>query len=151
MSLVKNMLVFFIMVNAFLSCHAQEDLKSVDFLIGTWKIENKNVYEIWKKVNKTEFSGKSYQMNEGQTKISETLSIKIINGKIIYEATVPNQNDGRSIPFELNTRNKDLVSFENLNHDFPKKIQYKLIDNSKVMVNVFGDNDKGFSFYQVKQ
>jgi len=79
------------------------------------------------------------------------LSIKKIGNRIIYEATVPNQNDGETIQFTLNTEIKLYFSFENDKHDFPKKIQYKKISDNEIEVAVLGDNGKGFSYTQFKQ
>ncbi len=151
MTQIKNILIILLVANTCLSCNAQKNLENVEFLIGTWKMENKNTYESWQKVSDTEYKGKSYKLHEGQMQVSEFLTIKISDDKIIYEATVPNQNDGKTIPFELNMSTKDWISFENPNHDFPKKIQYKIIDDTKVQVNVSGEDDKGFSYYQLKQ
>ena len=107
------------------ACLAQKNLADLSFMLGTWKIENKQTFETWNKVSETEFTGKSYKLINGEKKVTETLSIKIIDEKIIYEATVPNQNEGKTIPFELIKSDDHFISFENPEHDFPKKIQYK--------------------------
>jgi hypothetical protein len=43
------------------------------------------------------------------------------------------------------------LSFENLAHDFPKKIQYKSLNENEIQVTVTGDEGSGFSFKQKKQ
>ncbi len=131
------------------SCQSQ-DVSKVDFLEGTWKIENKETYETWTKKGDV-FEGYSFKEINGQKRVLETLSIENQDGKIIYTAQVPNQNNGKAIPFILNTKIKEFSSFENLQHDFPKKIQYKKIDGTKIHVSVLGENDKGFSYYIIKQ
>jgi len=90
-------------------------------------------------------------INGNQKKISETLLIKIIGNQIVYEATVPNQNDGKAVQFILNNEIKSYLSFENLDHDFPKKIQYKKITEDEIIVSVLGENGKGFTYTQLKQ
>lgn len=131
-------------------CSAQH-LSRVSFLEGTWKIENKDTYEKWIKVD-NRFVGHSFKMVEGQKIILETLTISKIDGKITYHALVPDQNNGNAIPFTLNTGLKaNILSFENPEHDFPKKIQYKKIDAAKIHVSVLGEDGKGFSYYIIKQ
>lgn len=151
MKTLKKLLLMTLISIVFNSCAGQENLNDLNFMIGTWKIENKETYESWEKINDSKFEGESYKIIQGQKQTIETLSIKVKENKIIYEATVPNQNNGKAISFELNTTNKEIISFENLNHDFPKRIQYKVINDSKILVNVFGNNNQGFSYYQVKQ
>lgn len=143
-----TLLFFVVSVNL---CFTQQDLNDLDILIGTWQVEGKQNFESWEKVNDTEFTGKGYKIRDGVTSVSETLQIKVSDNNIIYIATVPDQNEGKSILFTLNTSNKDLLSFENPDHDFPKKIQYQFLDDQRIKVNVLGENDKGFSFYFIKQ
>ena len=128
----------------------KDTLDEVRFLDGTWKTENKETYEVWKKNTDGTMEGYSYKMKANEKVISEHLSIKMINDKLTYQARVPNQNNGETIPFVLNTAVKDQLSFENLSHDFPKKIQYKPLDANTILVSVLGDGDKGFRFKMMK-
>jgi hypothetical protein len=133
------------------SCNSQSNISELDYLEGTWKVENKDTYETWKKDNKTNFTGTSYKLKNDVKRVTETLAIILKDNKIIYQATVPNQNEGSTIDFVLNSTAKDMFSFENLEHDFPKKVQYKVIGQNKLLVNVFGENDQGFSYYLLRQ
>lgn len=135
----------------FLIACSENKSSRLDFIIGTWKMEGKEQYEVWETNKNNEFIGHSYKLNNNQKTITETLSIKIIGNQIIYEATVQNQNEGKTIQFILNDEIKAYLSFENIEHDFPKKIQYKRINENEIEVTVLGDKDKGFSFTQFKQ
>ncbi len=117
-----------------------------DFLIGNWKVENKEIYEEWEFVSEIELKGKSYKIINGKSEITEYLSITKKENKIVYSANVINQNDGHIIEFNLNFIDNKTYSFENPNHDFPQKIIYHIISENKLFVEVVGDNDKGFSF-----
>ncbi|WP_349254626.1 hypothetical protein [Glaciecola petra] len=79
------------------------------------------------------------------------MEIKFADNKVVYTATVLNQNDGRGIPFVLNTAEKETFSFENLQHDFPSKIQYKVLSNTGLRVSVLGKDGTGFSFKMIKK
>jgi hypothetical protein len=120
-------------------------------MVGTWKMDGKEQYEVWETTKNKELRGYSYKINDNQKTITETLSIKKIENNIIYEATVPDQNEGRTIQFTLNNEILEYLSFENINHDFPKKIQYKRINDDEIEVTVLGDEGKGFSYTQLKQ
>lgn len=114
-------------------------------LEGTWQVEGKQQFEKWE-VKGNELIGIGYQLIDGKQKVLEHLAIKEIEGKLVYQATVFNQNQGATISFPLNESISGYYSFENLEHDFPKKIQYQKIDGTRIMVNVFGDNEQSFSF-----
>src|SRR5690554_3120783 len=102
-------------------------------LQGTWKIENKEIYEHWDKLNDNALKGFSYTLEDGQMSISEYLDISVINNEIIYTAIVLNQNQGKGINFKL-TKTDSTFTFENLNHDFPKKIVYQKLSDSEFFV-----------------
>ncbi len=154
---LKLLLFFFsfIVFNAIAqseSNSAAATINEVDFLLGTWKVENKQTFEAWtKEENGGKFVGSSYKLINGKKRVTESLSVVEKNGKLVYSALVPNQNSGKSIDFTLNASVKDRWSFENLNHDFSKKIRYKKLDAQTLFVEVLGENDKGFSYKMIKQ
>jgi hypothetical protein len=129
----------------------QSKLQDVSFLIGTWKVENKESYEFWEMAKKNSMNGFGYKIKGGEKVVSENLNIKVVNNQIVYEAAVLNQNDGKTIPFRLNMDNKVWFSFENETHDSPQKIQYKILSKDTLQVQVLGDNDEGFSYKLIKQ
>lgn len=121
-----------------------------DFLQGTWKMENKEIYEHWDKLNSQTLKGFSYKLKNGQMEISEYLDISERDNQIIYTATVINQNSGNGIEFKL-TKTDSTYTFENPVHDFPKKISYQKISENEVFVQVSNGKQKGFSYKMVKQ
>lgn len=52
-------------------------ISRVDFLVGTWKMEGKEQYEVWESIINRELIGYSYKYIDNQKIITETLSIKI--------------------------------------------------------------------------
>ncbi|RKS03178.1 MULTISPECIES: DUF6265 family protein [unclassified Flavobacterium] len=121
------------------------------FLHGTWKMEAKENYETWEMVNDHELKGSSYRIKGDKKITTENLSIKISGDKATYTAIVLDQNNGQPVDFVLNKEVKNKFSFENLTHDFPKKIQYTVVDDKTLFVEVLGDNDQGFSYKMLKQ
>jgi hypothetical protein len=146
-----RLLVFLSLFALLSSCGTKTEDTSLDFLTGTWKRENMERYEVWEQVSPQELKGYSYKLENGEKIITETLVIRKDKGQFVYEATVPDQNEGKTVPFTLNPAIDSLLSFENASHDFPKKIQYQLLEEGKIKVMVWGEDNKGFSFIQLRQ
>ncbi|MGV8093159.1 MAG: DUF6265 family protein [Mangrovibacterium sp.] len=121
-----------------------------DFLQGTWKMENKEIYEHWDRLNGNTLKGFSYKIKNGQITISEYLDISRTENEIIYTATVLNQNQGKGINFKL-TQADSIYTFENPNHDFPKKIVYQKLSDTEIAVQVSDGKQKGFAYKMEKQ
>ncbi|MTI39207.1 DUF6265 family protein [Fulvivirga lutimaris] len=136
-----------VLLASFTACRAQVNYEMLE---GTWKIEGKEKYEVWEKANGT-LKGESYSVKDGIRRTTETLEIKEENGNVVYRATVPNQNNGATIPFTLNVDKAGILSFENPEHDFPTQIIYEPVSDSRVLVKVLGSDGKGFSYYMDKQ
>ncbi|PCJ23940.1 MAG: hypothetical protein COA96_10660 [SAR86 cluster bacterium] len=132
------------------SCSASQN-SPISFLEGVWKIADKEKYEAWEQKANGEFSGYSYKLIDGKKDILETLSITKIGNEFVYEATVPNQNEGKTIQFVLNAKINNYLSFENDKHDFPKKIQYKKITDNEIDVAVLGSDNNGFTYKQYRE
>ena len=133
------------------SLMANHNIKDLHFLAGTWKVEKKETYETWKLNKDNLLEGSSYKIKTGNKQVEEELSIKMSAEKIIYTARVLNQNNAQPIAFVLNKEVQGKFSFENPNHDFPKKIQYTKLNDTTLFVAVLGDGDKGFSYRMFKQ
>lgn len=132
------------------SCNTSS-VTEFDFLIGRWKVEHKDQFEVWEKNDKQILMGSGIKVENDQERVLETLQIINNQDQIYYIATVSDQNEKKPITFTLNRAVEDVWSFENPNHDFPKKIQYKKVDEHTLYIQVLGENDKGFSFRMVKQ
>jgi len=91
------------------------------------------------------------QIENGSEITLETLAIRVSDDRIVYEATVLNQNDGQTIPFTLTADIDRSFVFENPEHDFPKTIIYQRMNNGELLVRVLGDDEKGFSMKFVRQ
>ncbi len=121
-----------------------------NFLHGTWKMENKENYEHWDKLGDNTLKGFSYKMKSGQIIVSEYLEVTRIRNEVIYTATVLNQNKGKGIEFKL-TKADSTYTFENPNHDFPKKIVYQKLSDTEIFVHVSDGKQKGFAYKIIKQ
>lgn len=143
---MKYILTLLILVSVKVSC-AQSNFP--DFLTGTWKMENKEMYEHWDKLNESSLRGFSYKLNDGQMTISEYLDISETNKEITYTATVLNQNQGKGVSFKL-TKTDSTLTLENPNHDFPKKIVYQKLNEKEIFVRVSDGKQIGFEYKMQK-
>ncbi|PKP10431.1 MAG: hypothetical protein CVU09_07220 [Bacteroidetes bacterium HGW-Bacteroidetes-4] len=121
-----------------------------DFLQGTWKMENNDVYEHWDKINGQTLKGFSYKIINGQMAVSEYLEIGQRKNELFYTATVLNQNQGKGIEFKL-INNDSAYVFENPRHDFPKKIVYKKRTDKELLVHISGEKQEALAYRMLKQ
>ena len=142
-------LVFTLFSLCLFSCTNKSSIPQADFLIGTWKVEGEEQFEIWENKD-SELSGYAYVLKHDEKMISETFRIYSENEEIILEATVPSQNEGKPIDFVLNKKITDHLSFENLEHDFPKKVLYKYLHKDTVHVSILGDK-YSVTYNQIRQ
>jgi uncharacterized protein YciI len=145
-----SMKFIFTIVGMFLTNMVLPQSNFPDFLAGTWKIENKDVYEHWDRLNESSMKGFSYIVKDGKMSISEYLEISQIDDEISYTATVLNQNEGKPINFKL-TKTDSTFTFDNPDHDFPKKIVYQKLNNEEVLVQVSDGKQKGFAYKIIRQ
>lgn len=134
-----------------LAMNVQAQKVNLDFLEGTWKVTDKEVYERWTKLGDKTFKGEGFMLKDGNKKVAEILDINDQSGKLTYYATVMGQNDNMPIAFKYNKTEKDVFSFENPNHDFPKKIVYKKISDSELFITVIGKPGEQFDFTMIKE
>jgi hypothetical protein len=120
------------------------------FLDGTWKSDNSEIYEHWNLLNNKTMKGFSYKIKNGELIVSEYLDISGTGDDVIYTASVINQNLGRGIDFKL-IKSDSVYIFENPNHDFPKRIVYKKLSESDMLVQVSDGDQNSFEYIMKKQ
>jgi len=147
---IETMNYLLVILTSIISHLAFGQAEIPDFLQGTWKMENKEIYEHWDKLNDKTLKGFSYKLNNGQMKVSEYLEIKQHDNHIVYTASVINQNQGKSVDFKL-IKTDSTFTFENPNHDFPKQIVYQKLSDTEIFVQVSDGNEKGFAYKMTKQ
>jgi len=134
----------------FLAACTEPHQSEFDFLVGTWKYENKDQFEVWEWADGSQLQGYVYKMEAGKKEILETLSLEIQPDQVVYKARPKNQNEGRIIPFVLNRSMEDWYSFENPEHDFPNQIQYQRLAEDTLKIRVIGREGRFFTFVQYR-
>jgi predicted RND superfamily exporter protein len=143
---MKHIVLTFFSLLLFHTSFAQNDL--FDFLQGTWKMEDKEVYEHWDRLNKDAMKGISYVVENNEVTVFEYLDLLRDSDIVVYIATVVGQNEGLGIAFTM-TRSDNVFSFENQLHDFPKIITYQKISDNEMNVKI-SDGSKEISWVMKK-
>jgi hypothetical protein len=114
-------------------------------LLGEWISENSSgvTIENWEQVSQHSFEGfgKTISADSNKVKSYESLRLVKMSGQIFYIAKV--SHNILPIAFALTTCSDSMAIFENADHDFPKKIEYKLQAHDKILVTVSSE-DNGF-------
>jgi hypothetical protein len=103
--------------------------KSFRWLAGTWKLQEKETYEIWTIEDDGQLSGYSYRVSGSDTVITETVSLEFHEGTYQYVSDVA--GDQPPIAFVMTSVQDDGFVAENPRHDFPKVIRYKYSKTDK--------------------
>ncbi len=69
----------------------------------------------------------------------ENLALIKSNGSWLYQATVPNQNAGKTILFELKEAHQNQWTFINKSHDFPEFIRYERFHADSLKIEIGKD------------
>ena len=129
-----------------LTGNMDQNLREMDWLIGTWKARNspeKAILEHWNKASDLTFEGVGLIESGDTRKEQETLRIVAMSGEIFYLAKV--SHNPFPTAFKLTRQSQKELVFENPDHDFPKKIVYRLITEDSLEVSVTGAEEKGFT------
>lgn len=132
-----NAIKYFILtLTFFMLAPRQSDSQELpEFLAGIWQLEGENQFEQWTKLNDQTMKGVSYQQADGKMHVMEYLEIGKTDRGLVYSATVPGQNHGKTIRF-LSARADSIYIFENPEHDFPKYIKYQITGKKQLKVMI---------------
>jgi len=124
-------------------------------LEGTWKMITKRgvICEEWKKMDNDYLQNKGYMINGNDTIISERVALTNTAAGIFYTSTVEDQNNRQPIAFKMTGSENNSFVFENPQHDFPKRIVYKLItaDSLHAFIDDGTETGKRQNFYFKRQ
>ncbi len=96
------------------------------WLVGAWTNINSESqsYETWVKSNDSTLSAISYTTVKGDTVFAEKIKLQAKKNSTHFTVTALGQNDDLPVTFTLISKENNIFSFENKNHDFPKSIHY---------------------------
>ena len=138
-SLLFSFLLSVPLANAQVS--TEQQLEKLAWLEGKWERQNtrqgRTAFELWTK-NSDRFVGKGITMSGTDTVFVERLSIKKKDGELYYVAEV--SQNAEPTYFKITQFTKAGFICENPDHDFPKKIEYKLESDGTMKAIISGDS-----------
>lgn len=115
-------------------------LADVAFMAGCWRGElskgNGWTEERYSPPEAGMMLGTSQTVVDGKTKFFEFIQITENEGEVVM---TPSPRGQRSVPFRLIRIEGKKAVFENLEHDFPKRILYHLKDDGSLLARIEGD------------
>jgi hypothetical protein len=133
----------------FVITQAGAQKKEFGWLIGTWQQENKMSFEVWQ-ANATGLSGSAYQLDAdgGKNVIEEIKLIKKGNDFYYIPDVAGPQGE---IAFKITSMDDHGFTAENLLHDFPKVITYKLVNAVQMIATISGGKkSNSYAFKKIK-
>lgn len=116
-------------------------IQQVYWIQGDWYKEYPTgmLNESWARASDTELVGHSSLISkEGDTMMTENIRL-VSDGQVLwYIPTVSNQNDGRPVRFKETILTDTMVTFENLEHDYPQRIIYRRTSDSTIEASIEG-------------
>ena len=147
-----NRIITLLSLAVFIFSCSNGNLTDFRRLDGNWVAENTQgkFVEKWKYINDTLMRGSSYMIQGTDTVFIENLQLVLSGEKVFYIPTVSNQNDGKSIRFQLLSKKENEWVFENKKHDFPTKIIYSFIGSYSLIAAVQGNENGKFQKYSFR-
>jgi hypothetical protein len=121
-------------------------LETVSWLLGTWRAESRDtlISETWVAVSDTTYEGRGVTRSrtDGSTREEEVLRLVAMGDGVFYLAKVA-QNE-RPVAFRLTSCADGRFVFENPAHDFPRRIEYRRVDDARFEAHVSDGGSRGF-------
>src|SRR5687768_8771187 len=120
-----------IALSLLLTAGAQAQQKEFSWLIGTWKLKDKNVFETWKmSADKKTLEGYSFRVKEGDTLGMEKIRFTYDGASFHYIPDVAGPQG--EVDFKITKYDGSSFVAENPQHDFPKAIRYHFIRRNDI-------------------
>lgn len=118
-----------------------EELEKANWMLGEWEKTDSlgTLREIWERLDDSTFVGLSYYIqNKKDTLHNEQVELMQDGEHLIYTTTIKGENNDSPIPFQMTKDEDSLLVFENPKHEYPQKIQYKLMKNGSLIATISG-------------
>jgi hypothetical protein len=128
------------------------DVTSVGWMAGCWRQESpgRTVDEVWMAPDGDGMLGMSRTVQKGRITEHEFLQVRVKDGQLVYIAKPSGQPEAA---FTAKSASAREVIFENLRHDFPQRIIYRLQPDGNMAARVEGTMNgqtKGIDFAMKK-
>ena len=124
-------------------------LQSLKWMIGDWQMQTRKgqMIESWEMKNDSTFTGKSFMLEaDGSKHMLENIEIVYRINEMFYIPTVENQNNREPVKFTLLNYDNNSFTAVNNEHDYPKKISYRLYSNDSLHAKIDDGEDVPVKF-----
>ena len=141
-----------VLVFGLISCNSKDTPSdfNLDWLQGDWQRmndkEGKQTFEHWKKISNHEYVGLGFTLQNKDTIFKENMRLLPIEGVWNLEVTGVNENPTL---FYFSNQTKNSFVCENPNNEFPKKIEYQLLDKKLKAKVSAGEMEVAFDFEKI--
>jgi len=136
----------------------EKNVSVFKWLNGSWTMTEKDgiVTEQWKHVNDSLMEGNSDFVKGDSVIPFETIKIYKKDTSFYYEAKAAGQNNELPVGFRITTISDSAFAAENPEHDFPKRITYRLITKDSIHAFIDGglsmpEKKSDFYYSRVKE
>lgn len=153
-------IVFVTAAFVFIQCNTKKkenvkNVKQFNWLTGYWMMKEKDgiVTESWKQVNDSLMEGSSDFIKGDSIIPFEKIKLFRRRDNFYYEAKAAGQNNERPVEFKLTSFSDTGFVAENSQHDFPKRITYRLVNKDSIHAFVDGGPampEKKSDFYYLR-
>jgi hypothetical protein len=143
-------LIFFFLVSLSINLLAQDNsqFKKISWLTGCWEMSESDftVTELWMAPSGGIMIGLSQTVSDDKTSGYEFLRIEEKDGKLVYTAIPSGQTETSFYQVQLNDT---MVVFENMEHDFPQRIIYTLLNKDSFNARVEATENGGLKGFDL--
>lgn len=116
-----------------------QSAKIPTWLEGIWQVSTDiSLHEQWAVQSDSSMTGQGFHVGDGDTTVFEFLEIRQFADSLCYIATVPGQNEGKSIYFKMIEVDSLGFTCQNPKHDFPQELIYKMAGSDSMLVSISG-------------
>jgi len=141
----NSVLIFLLFISPYSFAQTCSSTNVIKNIVGAWESNQGNeiMKESWSKVSKKTFEGSGAAYFNEKVKSHESMRIVEMSGAIFYIAKV--NHNLFPVAFTLVKCTDKTFVFENNQHNFPKRIEYKFLHENKMLVNVNDGKGEGFT------
>jgi hypothetical protein len=128
-------------------------LDAVTWLIGSWQAESgaTTITETWVVASPITLEGRGVTRAkaDGTVRDAEDLRLVAMGDGVFYVAKVAHNE--RPVAFRLTACSEGTLVFENPAHDFPRRLEYRRVDATRLAVHVSDGGSRGFRLDFIRQ
>ncbi len=121
----------------------EKDFTKLEWLLGTWEVNEGNEYETWTKLNDTTFYGRNFKVyHETDTLITRNAHLVKKENDFFFLPIIKTPQGDKEIYYKMISDSDSYFIFENPQHSFPNKITYTIVNETNVTTKQEGKNRK---------